>query len=103
MTDICGSPPFPANSFDRILLDAPCSGFGQRPAISFNHSLAEVTSYPPLQRRLFETVFPSAFLAPAYFACQPQADFSSETFETVAARCFRFYDAFDMSRLFCVS
>lgn len=47
-------PPFPINTFDRVLLDAPCSALGQRPKleqIDFKH----VTSLPPLQKKLFET------------------------------------------------
>ncbi|KAJ8419185.1 hypothetical protein AAFF_G00006840 [Aldrovandia affinis] len=46
-------PPFPAESFDRVLLDAPCSGLGQRPNMACAWSLREITSYPPLQRKLF--------------------------------------------------
>uniref|UniRef100_A0A8C5MFN1 NOP2/Sun RNA methyltransferase 6 n=1 Tax=Leptobrachium leishanense TaxID=445787 RepID=A0A8C5MFN1_9ANUR len=46
-------PPFMAESFDRILLDAPCSGMGQRPNMVCNLSLKELTSYQPLQRKLF--------------------------------------------------
>uniref|UniRef100_G1KEE3 NOP2/Sun RNA methyltransferase 6 n=1 Tax=Anolis carolinensis TaxID=28377 RepID=G1KEE3_ANOCA len=49
-------PPFVPESFDRILLDAPCSGMGQRPNMAFSWSLKEVTSYQPLQRRLFSVV-----------------------------------------------
>jgi len=60
--DINGPPPYPPCSFDRVLLDVPCSGLGQRPFISCRSTLVEVTSYPPLQRRLFETVLPSYFL-----------------------------------------
>ncbi|XP_073763718.1 tRNA (cytosine(72)-C(5))-methyltransferase NSUN6 isoform X3 [Danio rerio] len=48
-------PPFPEESFDRILLDAPCSGLGQRPNMSYSWSLKEVCSYQPLQRKLFTT------------------------------------------------
>ncbi|XP_051061659.1 tRNA (cytosine(72)-C(5))-methyltransferase NSUN6 isoform X2 [Phodopus roborovskii] len=47
-----GSPPFLPESFDRILLDAPCSGMGQRPNMACTWTLKEVTSYQPLQRRL---------------------------------------------------
>ncbi|XP_001509484.3 tRNA (cytosine(72)-C(5))-methyltransferase NSUN6 isoform X2 [Ornithorhynchus anatinus] len=47
-----GEPPFPPETFDRILLDAPCSGLGQRPNMACTWTLKEVTSYPPLQRRL---------------------------------------------------
>ncbi|XP_048856950.1 tRNA (cytosine(72)-C(5))-methyltransferase NSUN6 isoform X2 [Brienomyrus brachyistius] len=48
-----GGPPFPPESFDRVLLDAPCSGLGQRPNMASSLSLREVTSYQPLQRKLF--------------------------------------------------
>ncbi|KAL8165101.1 UNVERIFIED_CONTAM: putative methyltransferase nsun6 [Gekko kuhli] len=48
-----GGPPFLRESFDRILLDAPCSGMGQRPNMAYSWSLKEVTSYQPLQRKLF--------------------------------------------------
>uniref|UniRef100_A0A493U2J3 NOP2/Sun RNA methyltransferase 6 n=1 Tax=Anas platyrhynchos platyrhynchos TaxID=8840 RepID=A0A493U2J3_ANAPP len=40
-------------SFDRILLDAPCSGMGQRPTMSYSSTLKELMSYQPLQRKLF--------------------------------------------------
>lgn len=46
-------PPFLPESFDGILLDAPCSGMGQRPNMAYSLSLKEVTSYQPLQRKLF--------------------------------------------------
>ncbi|XP_049633753.1 tRNA (cytosine(72)-C(5))-methyltransferase NSUN6 [Suncus etruscus] len=48
-----GHPPFLPESFDRILLDAPCSGLGQRPNMACTWTLKEVTSYQPLQRKLF--------------------------------------------------
>ncbi|XP_015209817.1 tRNA (cytosine(72)-C(5))-methyltransferase NSUN6 isoform X1 [Lepisosteus oculatus] len=50
-----GGPPFPPESFDRVLLDAPCSGLGQRPNMACTWSLKEITSYQPLQRQLFTT------------------------------------------------
>ncbi|XP_071382091.1 tRNA (cytosine(72)-C(5))-methyltransferase NSUN6 isoform X1 [Centroberyx affinis] len=46
-------PPFLPESFDRILLDAPCSGLGQRPNMAITWSLKEICSYQPLQRKLF--------------------------------------------------
>ncbi|XP_020816417.1 LOW QUALITY PROTEIN: putative methyltransferase NSUN6 [Drosophila serrata] len=47
-------PPFPSASFDRVLLDAPCSGLGNRPQLSSNIKRAKVLqSYPHVQRRLF--------------------------------------------------
>ncbi|XP_027703610.1 putative methyltransferase NSUN6 isoform X2 [Vombatus ursinus] len=48
-----GGPPFLPESFDRVLLDAPCSGMGQRPNMAYTWTLKEVTSYQPLQRKLF--------------------------------------------------
>ncbi|XP_074180937.1 tRNA (cytosine(72)-C(5))-methyltransferase NSUN6 isoform X1 [Rhinolophus sinicus] len=51
--DTGGEPPFLPESFDRILLDAPCSGMGQRPHMACAWTLKEVTSYQPLQRKLF--------------------------------------------------
>lgn len=51
-----GGPPFLPETFDRILLDAPCSGMGQRPNMACTWTLKEVTSYQPLQRRLFTVV-----------------------------------------------
>lgn len=56
ITESCTCPPYPPEFFDRVLLDAPCSGLGQRPSAVNNVSLAEATSYPPLQKRLLEKV-----------------------------------------------
>jgi 16S rRNA C967 or C1407 C5-methylase (RsmB/RsmF family) len=39
------SPPFLPNSFDRILLDAPCSALGQRPQLYNPIRLKEVQSF----------------------------------------------------------
>ncbi|MEE6466830.1 hypothetical protein FKM82_007064 [Ascaphus truei] len=47
-----GGPPFLPESFNRVLLDAPCSGMGQRPNMVCALSFKEVTSYKPLQRKL---------------------------------------------------
>ncbi|XP_017084275.2 tRNA (cytosine(72)-C(5))-methyltransferase NSUN6 [Drosophila eugracilis] len=53
-TDKFSRPPFPSASFDRILLDAPCSGLGNRPQLSCNIKHVKVLqSYPNIQRRLF--------------------------------------------------
>ncbi|XP_070566096.1 tRNA (cytosine(72)-C(5))-methyltransferase NSUN6-like [Ptychodera flava] len=48
-----GKPPYPAETFDKILLDGPCSALGQRPQLSNKMSLRDAKSYPPLQRKLF--------------------------------------------------
>ncbi|XP_048122594.1 tRNA (cytosine(72)-C(5))-methyltransferase NSUN6 isoform X3 [Alosa alosa] len=55
MWDGANGPPFPEGSFDRVLLDAPCSGLGQRPNMAVSSSLKEIRSYQPLQRKLFNT------------------------------------------------
>ncbi|GLV35936.1 uncharacterized protein CBL_09846 [Carabus blaptoides fortunei] len=46
-------PPFPAETFDKILLDAPCSGLGNRPQLLNTITDKVVRSYVPLQRKLF--------------------------------------------------
>ncbi|XP_034026609.1 tRNA (cytosine(72)-C(5))-methyltransferase NSUN6 [Thalassophryne amazonica] len=48
-------PPFLPESFDRVLLDAPCSGLGQRPSMASTWSLKEICSYQPLQRKLIHS------------------------------------------------
>ncbi|XP_022196613.2 tRNA (cytosine(72)-C(5))-methyltransferase NSUN6 [Nilaparvata lugens] len=50
-----GPPPYPENSFDKILLDAPCSGLGQRPHINTSMTAKHINSYPNVQKRLFDT------------------------------------------------
>lgn len=47
-------PPFSRESFDRILLDAPCSGFGNRPQLSNSMTTKMQKSYPVIQKNLLE-------------------------------------------------
>lgn len=50
---------FPAESFDRILLDAPCSGFGvirRKPDLKWTKSEADVQDIAKIQRELLEEV-----------------------------------------------
>lgn len=49
-------PPFRQESFDRILLDAPCSALGQRPQLANRITANQLKSYPSLQRKLFQSV-----------------------------------------------
>lgn len=49
-------PPFRPDSFDRILLDAPCSALGQRPQLANRITANQLKSYPRLQRKLFQSV-----------------------------------------------
>lgn len=49
-------PPFGIDAiFDRILLDAPCSGLGNRPQLEYNCSKEDFLSYPVMQKKLFRT------------------------------------------------
>lgn len=48
--------PFAPESFDKILLDAPCSGLGRRPLLRMSMSEKTLKSYIPIQRQLFENV-----------------------------------------------
>lgn len=47
-------PPFSEESFDKILLDAPCSGFGNRPILSTKMTPKILDSYPKLQKKLLD-------------------------------------------------
>lgn len=58
--DNCGDdkaikPPFPSNFFDKILLDGPCSGLGNRPLLKHDISPKMLRSYPVIQKKLFKT------------------------------------------------
>ncbi|KAJ8918585.1 hypothetical protein NQ315_013090 [Exocentrus adspersus] len=48
-------PPFQAETFDRVLLDAPCSVLGKRPQLANRLSEKEIRSYVPLQRKLLDS------------------------------------------------
>lgn len=43
------------SSFSHILLDAPCSGLGQRPQLRTKMTCKELASFPRLQKKLFAT------------------------------------------------
>ncbi|CAH2048652.1 unnamed protein product, partial [Iphiclides podalirius] len=46
-------PPFKLNTFDKVLLDAPCSGLGQRPQLVNKISPKMLESYKFIQQKLF--------------------------------------------------
>ncbi|XP_064402339.1 tRNA (cytosine(72)-C(5))-methyltransferase NSUN6-like isoform X2 [Halichondria panicea] len=52
--DARAEPPFPSESFDRILLDAPCSALGQRPQFTLSQSTRDLQSYPHYQRMMLK-------------------------------------------------
>jgi len=49
-------PPFKNESFDRVLLDAPCSNLGQRPLLNIQVDGNLIKSFPALQRKLLINV-----------------------------------------------
>lgn len=55
-TGISHGPPFPENSFDKVLLDAPCSGLGQRPQLLNKITPKILSSYKFVQRKLMAAV-----------------------------------------------
>lgn len=52
------SPPFRPQSFDKILLDAPCSALGNRPMLRNDITPKMLTSYAVVQRKLFAAAVP---------------------------------------------
>ncbi|SIN74172.1 RsmB/NOP family class I SAM-dependent RNA methyltransferase [Agromyces cerinus] len=81
--------------FDRILLDAPCTGLGalrRRPEARWRKAPADVAELTKLQGQLFDSAF--AALAPggilAYVTCSPH---TAETHGTLAAALRRAGDA----------
>lgn len=51
------SPPFMEQTFDKILLDAPCSGLGNRPILSTKMNRKIRESFPKIQKKLLETAY----------------------------------------------
>lgn len=50
---ILKGPPFGRSTFDRILLDAPCSALGNRPVLVDSLTPKMLSSYPVVQKKLF--------------------------------------------------
>ncbi|WNV77497.1 transcription antitermination factor NusB [Geodermatophilus sp. DSM 44513] len=77
------TPPWPAGSFDRVLLDAPCTGLGalrRRPEVRWRRTPEDVAPLAALQAALLDgalaSVRPGGVVA--YVTCSPHTD------ETVA-------------------
>lgn len=51
-------PPFKSATFDRILLDAPCSALGNRPVLSSSLTPKMLESYAKVQKKLFSNAVP---------------------------------------------
>ncbi len=78
-----GLPQLPAKGFDRVLLDAPCSGLGvmrRNPDIKWHRSEKELAKNKTRQLRLLENlahaVKPEGFLA--YAVCSPEPEENEE-------------------------
>lgn len=80
-------PPYPVNSFDRILLDAPCSALGQRPSLNNPMTSKELASYPALQRKLAATAV--KLLKPGGTLVYSTCTFTSEENEEQVATLLR--------------
>ncbi|KAK2585226.1 hypothetical protein KPH14_009929 [Odynerus spinipes] len=82
--NINDGPPFKENSFDRILLDSPCSALGQRPQLLNKITVAQLRSYVALQRKLFSAAVqllkPNGLLV--YSTCTITIAENEETFNT---------------------
>jgi 16S rRNA (cytosine967-C5)-methyltransferase len=81
------SPEWPAGSFDRVLLDAPCTGLGalrRRPEVRWRRTPADVAPLADLQRRLLDSALASVRPGGvvAYVTCSPH---TAETVDVVAA------------------
>ncbi|HEV7870679.1 MAG TPA: transcription antitermination factor NusB [Modestobacter sp.] len=84
-------PDWPAGSFDRVLLDAPCTGLGalrRRPEVRWRRTAEDVAPLADLQRRLLDSAL--AAVRPggvvAYVTCSPH---TAETVDVVAAAAAR--------------
>jgi len=80
-------PDWPAGSFDRVLLDAPCTGLGalrRRPEVRWRRTADDVAPLADLQRRLLDSALASVRPGGvvAYVTCSPHA---AETVDVVAA------------------
>lgn len=85
-------------SFDRILLDAPCSGLGalrRRPEARWRKTPRDIADLTLLQEQLFDSAFqalkPGGLLA--YVTCSPHL---AETRNIVTAACARYGDSAEL-------
>jgi len=80
-------PPWAAGSFDRVLLDAPCTGLGalrRRPEVRWRRTAEDVAPLAELQSRLLDSALASVRPGGvvAYVTCSPH---TAETVDVVAA------------------
>ncbi len=84
-------PPWPAGEFDRVLVDAPCSGLGalrRRPESRWRRTPADVVALVPLQEALLhsalDSVRPGGVVI--YATCSPVVEESAGVVASVLAR-----------------
>ena len=61
-------PPFDQETFDKIILDPPCSALGQRPQLQCKSTAANLESYPVYQKKLLEQVIRRCFFLSPFTA-----------------------------------
>jgi 16S rRNA (cytosine967-C5)-methyltransferase len=85
------APDWPAGSFDRVLLDAPCTGLGalrRRPEVRWRRTADDVAPLADLQRALLDSAL--AAVRPggvvAYVTCSPHTAETVDVVDAVAGR-----------------
>ncbi|CAG5120499.1 unnamed protein product [Candidula unifasciata] len=82
-------PPFPPGTFDRILVDAPCSALGQRPSYVNKMTLNQLKSFPVIQHKLLLTAVkllkPGGVLV--YSTCTITREENEDQVARLLARC----------------
>jgi 16S rRNA (cytosine967-C5)-methyltransferase len=83
-------PPWPESSFDRVLVDAPCSGLGalrRRPESRWRRTWADVEELVPLQQALLgsalDSVRPGGVVV--YATCSPLVEETAQVVQAVLA------------------
>jgi 16S rRNA (cytosine967-C5)-methyltransferase len=82
--------PWPAGSFDRVLVDAPCSGLGalrRRPEVRWRRQAEDIPRLQALQRSLLHTALDSVRVGGvvAYATCSPHRVETIEVVQSVLA------------------
>ncbi|WP_052091028.1 RsmB/NOP family class I SAM-dependent RNA methyltransferase [Modestobacter caceresii] len=85
------APSWPAGSFDRVLLDAPCTGLGalrRRPEVRWRRTADDVEPLAELQRQLLDSALSSVRPGGvvAYVTCSPHAAETVAVVDAVAGR-----------------
>jgi 16S rRNA (cytosine967-C5)-methyltransferase len=85
------SPPWAPGSFDRVLLDAPCTGLGalrRRPEVRWRRTPADVLPLVELQTALLESALASVRVGGvvAYVTCSPHTAETAGVVDAAAAR-----------------